>query len=246
LGLGVWLIARRGLVVVALALAGIGGVVAAAYALSARSVVTAAAVPVNASVIIAWSAGVLLAFGGALRALPGDADEGVLALLRARGVPVSAYVRGRVGGLVLVLALGVGGAVVVTDIATLSVAQPLLPAAKACVAALLYALSFAATLGPVSLAALGGRSRAGGYLALVAVLVLPEALTRWTAALLPRGWTELTSIPAALQAVQDGVMTPDAAGFAMARAVVALAAVVTVAVAVVHARIPRIEGGDAT
>jgi hypothetical protein len=202
-------------------------------------------VPIAASVIIAWTAGVMLAFAGALRAVPADADDGVLALLRARGVSATAYVRGRVTGLVIVLALIVGGAVAVADAATLSVARPVLPALQACAAALLYALAFAATLGPVCMAALGARSRSAGYLSLLAILLLPEAAARWTYALLPRGWHELTSIPAALEAVQQGVMAPQTAGFSMARAIAALAALTVVSIAVVHTRIPRIEGGGA-
>jgi hypothetical protein len=245
LRMGVWLIARRGLVVAALVLSGLGAIIAAGFALSSRSGVAAAAVPVHASVIVAWSAGVMVAFGGAIRAIPGDADDGILALLRVRGVPVSTYVRGRVGGLVLVLACAVGGAVLLTDVATLSIARPLLPAAQACAAALLYALAFAATLGPLSLAALGGRSRGWAYLTFVAVLVVPEAMAHWTALLLPRGWHELTSIPAALAAVQDGVMAPQSSGFAMARAIVGLAAIAVLSIAVVHTRIPRIDGGGA-
>jgi hypothetical protein len=245
LGLGMWLVVRRGLVVVALVLAGIGAIAAAAVALSSRGGAAAAAVPTHASVVIAWSAGVMVAFAGALRAIPSDADEGVLALLRARGVPVASYVRGRVSGLVAVLALAVGGAVAVADAATLSVARPVMPAAQACAGALLYALAFSATLGPLAMAALGARSRAAGYLAFLFVLVLPEVAARWTSTLLPRGWHELSSIPAALQAVQDGVLAPGTAGFAMARAIAALATLTVLSIAVVHMRIPRIEGGGA-
>jgi hypothetical protein len=243
LGLGVWLIARRGLVVVALGLALVCAVAAAAVVVARRSESTVAAVPTQAAVLIAWSAGVMVAFGGALRAIPSDTDEGVVALLRARGVPVSSYVRGRIGGLVLVLLFSVGGAVLVTDVATLSVARSLLPAARACAAAFVYVLAFAVTLGPLAMAALAARRRGAGYLAFLAVLVVPEVATRWTSALLPRGWHELTSIPAALAAVQSGVLAPQTAGLAMARALAALGAVAVLSLAVVHARIPHVDGG---
>ena len=240
---GVWLIARRGLVGVALGLAVIGAIVAVAVAVARRGGPAVTAVPTQAAMLVAWSAGVMVAFGGALRAIPGDADDGIVALLRARGVSVSSYVRGRVGGLVVVLAIGVGGAVLAADMATLALAPGLLPAAQACVAALVYSAAFAATLGPVAMAALAARTRAVGYMTFLAVLVLPEATARWTTALLPRGWHELTSIPAALAAIQEGVLAPESAGFAMARAIAALATIAIVSLAVVHARIPRADAG---
>ena len=60
-----------------------------------------------------------------------------------------------------------------------------------------------------------GAGATGGALALLAVLALPELLSPWTATpLLPRGWHELTSIPAALAAVRAGVMAPAATGAA--------------------------------
>jgi hypothetical protein len=203
------------------------------------------ALPTEAAAVIAWSAGVMVAFGGALRAVPSDADDGIVALLRSRGVGVASYVRGRVGGLVAVLALGVGGAVLAADLAVLSFAASLLPAAHACAAALVYSMAFAATLGPLAMATLAAKTRAVGYLTFLVVLVVPEVAARWSAGLLPRGWHELTSIPAALEAVRDGVLAPEQAGLAMARAAAGLAALVVLSLAVVHARIPRVEGGGA-
>jgi hypothetical protein len=245
LGLGVWLIARRALVVVALGLAVVAAIVAVGVAVARRGAPSAASIPTHASVLIAWSVGVMVAFGGAFRAIPSDADEGIVALLRARGVSVTSYVRGRVGGLVAVIALGVGGAVLAADVAALLAAPHAAPAAKAAAAALVYALAFAATLGPLAMATLAARTRGAGYLTFVAVLVVPEATARWTATLLPSGWHELTSIPAALEAVQAGVLAPMTEGFAMARAVAALAALAVLALAVVHTRIPRVDGGGA-
>jgi hypothetical protein len=69
------------------------------------------------------------------------------------------------------------------------------------------------------------------------VLVLPELFSRWTAAWLPRGWHELTSIPAALAAVRAGVAAPAAMGVPMARALAGLAAVVALSLLVIFARV---------
>jgi hypothetical protein len=106
------------------------------------------------------------------------------------------------------------------------------------VAALVYALAFAATVGPLAMAALGARTRSGGYMTLLAVLVAPELLAPWTRMLLPGGWYELTSIPAALEAVRRGVLSSRAAGEHTARAIVVLVAVIATSLVVVRARMP--------
>jgi hypothetical protein len=89
------------------------------------------------------------------------------------------------------------------------------------------------------MATLGARTRTGGYLALLGVLVVPELLAPWTSAFLPPGWRELTSIPAALDALGSGIASPARDWLAMARATAALAAVVTASLVVVAARLPR-------
>ncbi|MGH7271522.1 MAG: hypothetical protein ACREJ3_13920, partial [Polyangiaceae bacterium] len=101
-----------------------------------------------------------------------------------------------------------------------------------------YALVFAATLGPVTMAALGARTRARGYFTLLAVLVLPEVLAPWTLSLLPAGWDELASIPAALETVRRGIAVPGAASLHVVRALVGLTAVVAAALITVGARVP--------
>ena len=172
LALGTWLAARGALAGVGIALSilgALGSVVAAVAVAGAGG--AAVQLPLLESSVIAWGAGVMLAFGGALHAIRRDLEQGVVALVRARGASVGAYVRGRVGGLVVVLAVAVGGATLVAGIAATSVAHPAVAAARTSAAALVYALAFAGTLGPVAMAALGARTRAGGYLTLVAVLV---------------------------------------------------------------------------
>jgi hypothetical protein len=184
----------------------------------------------------------MLAFGAALRALRRDREQGILALVRARGASLEAYVRGRVGGLVLVLAATVGGATLVAALAATSVgtASPG-EQVRAGAGALAYALAFSATMGPIAMASLGARTRAGGYLTLLTVLVVPELLSPWTSALLPSDWRELTSIPAALDAVRAGVMGPIGAGVRAARALAGLGAVVAISLVVVAVRVGHAE-----
>jgi hypothetical protein len=160
-------------------------------------------------------------------------------------VSAAAYVRGRIAGLTIVLALAVGGATLAAGIAATAVVHPAGAALRESAAALVYALAFAFTLGPVAIAALGARTRAGGYLTLLAVLVLPEILESYTARILPPGWHELTSIPAALGALRAGVLTPHASASAL-RALAGLVAVVLISFAVALARVPRAENATGT
>jgi hypothetical protein len=247
LALGIWLACRGALASVAIGLAGLGALVAVGYCLLARHA-DVTHLPAKATLVIAWSAGVMLAFGSSLRAVARDWEEGIVALARVRGVRASRYMRGRLAGVVVVLALTVGGASLVASFAATAVAKAPLATARDGLAALVYALAFAATVGPVAVAALGTRSRVRGYLRFFAVLVLPELLARWTAAALPAGWQELTSIPAALAALLTGVdETSAAAALKMARAAVGLAAVAAIAVVLVQARTPRVSrAGDVT
>lgn len=235
LALGAWLAARGTLARVALAVTGLEALGAIVFAVAVGAH-RATEVPTASAIAIAWGGGIMLAFGAALRAVRSDHDEGVTALVRARGVAAGAYVRGRVGGLVLLLAAALGGAVLVADVAALAAGGGGWPVARSGLEALVYVLAFAAAVGPVAMAALGARTRAGGYLTLLAVLALPELLAPWTADLLPRGWGELTSIPAALAALRIGVAHPAAAGAHAARAAAGLAAVVAVSMLVVAAR----------
>jgi hypothetical protein len=235
LALGVWLAARGGLATIGVVLAAVGALACLAVGLALRGqggdgARAADALPVVASSAIAWGAGATLAFGGALRSLHRDKDEGVLALARARGATAAQYVTARTTGLVVLLVLAVGGATLVASFAALAVAGGSLRTVRHAAGAVAYALAFAATMGPVAMATLGSRSRPGGYLAFLAIVALPELLAPWTASLLPAGWHELTSIPAALAAIRSGVAEPLAHGSALARALAGLCAVVAVAV----------------
>jgi hypothetical protein len=251
LALGVWLASRGVLAVAGMVLAALGALasIGVAIVIARRGGHGAVQLPTIASAVIAWSAGVSLAFGAALRAIRRDRTDGIVALVRARGGSLGAYARGRVGGLVVILAIAVGGATLVAGVAAMSAAAPASAsesgrAALAACAALVYALAFAAVVGPVAMAALGTRTRAGGYFSLLAVLVLPELLAPWTRALLPSGWGELASIPAALAAVRNGVAAPDLAGAPAARALAELLAVAALSLAVVRARSSPPEGEE--
>jgi hypothetical protein len=109
LALGAWLATRGAIAAVGLALAALGAAasIVAAFVLAHRGAHGASRLPTLASEAISWSAGVMLAFGAGLRAIDRDRQQGVLAFVRARGASVADYVRGRVGGLVAVLALSV-------------------------------------------------------------------------------------------------------------------------------------------
>ncbi len=96
----------------------------------------------------------------------------------------------------------------------------------------------------MAIAALGARTRVGGYLSLLAVLAVPELLAGFTRRLLPAGWHELTSIPAALAAVRAGVAHPVLAGAHAARGLAGLLAVVALALLVVAVRVRASEGED--
>lgn len=248
LAFGTWLATRGVIARAAIGLAGMGAVagVVAAAVVAHRGGHGAAQLPTVASSAIAWSAGVMLAFGGALRAMWRDREEGVLALVRARGAGAGPYVRGRIGGVVALVAIAVGGATLAASLAavTAAPAQDALRTARASLGAVAYALAFAATVGPVAMAALGARSRAGGYLTLLTVIVLPEMLSSWTSSLLPEGWHELTSIPAALAALRSAVTSPAAMGAHGARAAAGLASVAAASIAIVRLRVPRADAGE--
>jgi len=246
LALGTWLATRGPLAAFSFIVAALGtaAAIVGAFAMGRHGGGTSR-VPTLTAEGISWCAGVTLAFGAALRAVERDREQGVLALVRARGVGVGAYVRGRVGGLVLVLAAMVGGATLIAGLATTSMGASSMAAVRSWAGALAYAVAFAATLGPVAMASLGTGSRAGGYFTLLTVLVLPELVSPWTSALLPRGWHELTSIPAALDAVRTGVSAPLDSGARGARAIAALAAVIAVSVVVVGAQVARTEAEQA-
>src|SRR5947199_7910282 len=141
------------------------GAIAAALALarSAAPRPPLAELASAASSALAWGAGILVAFAAAAQALRRDAQDGVRALVRARGGSIAAYARGRVIGLAIVLAIVVGGGTLVSGAIAVLVAARFGAAASATqglIASFAYAIAFAIVIAPLSLAALGARNRA--------------------------------------------------------------------------------------
>jgi hypothetical protein len=217
------------------------GMIVAAFVLSRHGGRALAQLPSVASSALAWGAGILLAFSSSAHALRRDREQGIRALVRARGGSAASYLWGRVAGLFLVLALVVVGGTMLTGVAATALASKgaWLKVARGSAASIVYALSFALVVAPVALAALGARSRAGGYVALVMILVVPQLFAGWTEELLPRGWEELTSIPAILTAVRGSIVAFD--GARLARALLAVAIVTIAATAIVRQQMARVD-----
>ena len=198
-------------------------------------------VPALTAGALAWGAGVLLAFAASVHALKQDRETGITALLRARGASIAGYVYSRVGGLTMLLVLVVAGGTLVAGLTATLVATRTglaLRTLQATGASLVYALAFAGTLGPLAMAALGARSRAGGYGWLLLVLVLPELIAPVTGPMMPTGWRELTSIPGALHGLRVALMPPGVDVWRAAKALFVLG-LVTVACLLVVRRAAR-------
>jgi hypothetical protein len=203
-----------------------------------------ASVPLLTSSALAWGAGTLLAFGASVHAFRRDRQQGMRALLAARGRSDGEYLASRILGLTQILAaLTAGGTVAAGAAASLAARSPSLAIRTIdCTgASVVFALAFAATLAPIALAALGARSRVGGYLALVAVLVIPEVLQNWSARVLPEGWAELTSIPGALMALRSSLLPDAFDALRFARAFAVLALLVVLSLLVVRRQLARFD-----
>jgi hypothetical protein len=239
LAFGVWLAARGPLARAAIVLSALGALasIAAAVAVARRGGAGATQLPVVVAFAESWGVGTLLAFASSVHALRRDREEGLVALARSRGISRMAFAWGRIGGLSVVMAAAVGLPTLVAALGATSTSHATAAVARSSLGAIVYALAFSAVIGPLAMAALGARTRAGGYLSLLAVLVLPELLSPLTASLLPGGWDELTSIPAALDALRLGAEAPSQHGEPMARAIVGLAGVVFVSFVVVASRL---------
>jgi hypothetical protein len=203
-----------------------------------------ASVPLVASSALAWGAGTLLAFAASVHAFRSDRDRGIRALIAARARSDGEYLWSRVLGLTRVLAaVTVGGTFIVGVSSALAArgGHLALRTLESTGAAIVFSLAFAATLAPVALATLGARSRVGGYLALVFVLVLPELLQGWVTSILPEGWGELASIPGALGALRASLLPWVADPLRFTRALAVLALVVALALLVVRGQLARFD-----
>jgi hypothetical protein len=227
---------------------GLSALVAVMVALLARTRAGsfAAHVPTFAAMAVAWSGGASIAIGSSVRALRRDLDQGIVALARLRGVGSLPYVYGRVYGLSAVVAMTVAGSALLVGLGTLSTSADPVGTLREIAAGIAYGLAFGLTIGPLAVATLGTGSRVGGYWIFLLVLAVPELLGRWTQGFLPTGWHELTSIPAALAAVSDGVRHGEAALWHAARAIAGLTALVAASFVIVWAHVERAESGGAS
>lgn len=234
-------LARRGVLAkVSLAVAALtvsGALVATATVARRSGAAALEQAPSLTAATLAWGAGVLFAFAVSVHVLKRDREGGVMALLRARGAPLGGYLVTRVGGLTAMLALVVAGGTLLVGVLAVALGTrggAALRATQGTAAALAYALAFAAVLGPLAMAALGARSRAGGYVTLLFVLVLPELLAPVAAAVLPYGLGEMASIPGALTALRVALMPPGVDGWRAGKALFVLAIVVAASLAAVR------------
>ena len=241
LALGLWL-ASRGLparlsllLTAAVAIAG----ASSAFWLVRHGAKTLVVVPTLTSYALTWGAGLSLAAAASVRVPCRDGETGVLYLVLARGATIGEYVRGRVGGLVVWTTCCTCAGTLVAIAATLTAARPTEPVLRASAGALAYTVAFGMTMGPVTMATLGARNRLRGYLALLLAVVVPELAAPWTERLLlPYGWRELASLPAALGALRAAALAPSD-GLRTARALAGLTAAVAVSLVVITARAAR-------
>ncbi len=240
LALGVYL-SRRGVLAtisIGIALLTVLGAIALTFLLAGRGErAPLERLPALTASGLAWGAGILVAFSASVQAMKRDREGGLTALLRARGASVASYVWTRVGGLTIVLAILVAGGTLLTGMVAMLLATRtgiVLRTAQGTLAAVAYAIAFSATLGPLAMAALGSRSRAGGYIWLLVILVLPELLSPLTSAILPNGWRELASIPGALHALCVALMPPGIDVWRGAKALFVIALVVAACLVVVR------------
>lgn len=206
----------------------------------ARDLDLLARLPVVGAGATAWGAGVLVAFAASSRALVRDEQQGIASLVASKGSSQAAYVVGRALGLALVLFALTAFSGLATSLAiAVSARHGMVALLQGTLASLVFSAAFALSVAPLSLAALGARSRAGGYFALVLVLVLPELFEGTLARLLPEGWGELIAVPSALAALASGLSPGTVDAPRVLRALVVLTFVVAGSLAVVRSQLSR-------
>lgn len=234
-------LARRGV----LPVASIGICVSTTFALSLITGVLASRgpdspahdVPLLASSALAWGGGFLLAFAASAHALRRDRAEGIRALFVARTTSLRGYLLGRVGGLAALIALCVAGGTLVCGLvgaagATRAASVPRMLQATG--AGVVFAIAFSAVVAPIAFAAVGARSRIGGYLFLIAIISLPEAVVGLLGSSLPEAIADVASIPSALGALRTALAPGTVDLWRAMRAIVALTFVVGFAMFIVR------------
>ncbi|MBX3233012.1 MAG: hypothetical protein KIT84_12650 [Labilithrix sp.] len=218
-------------------------IVAVAYATRGGSA-PAYAVPIVTSSAVAWGGGILLAFSASASALRRDRVEGVRELFVTRTTSLRGYIVARVGGLAALLVLVVAGGTALTG--TLAVlaslkAEGLPRTMQASAAAIAYAVGFAVVVAPVAFAALGARTRMTGYLFLLAVLLLPEAITSALEGRLPTELLEVLTIPSALASLRAAIAPGTSDVLRLLRATIALVAFGAAALVWIRRDLARLE-----
>lgn len=247
LGLGAALARRGPMAIVSLAICALTIVVACTVAISFAGRGEGAPahdVPIIASSALAWGGGFLLAFSAAASALQRDRAEGVRALFVTRTTSLRGYLLARVGGLAALLALVVAGGTALTGMSTILASLKLgaLPIAmQASAAAVAYGFAFSFVVAPVAFAALGARTRIGGYFYLLIILVLPEALTTLLGRSLPSEFLEVCAIPSALAALRSSLAPGTTDFFRFVRAVIALFLFISASMLWIRRELARME-----
>ncbi len=188
--------------------------------------------------LIWWGALVLIAFALSVRVLHRLRDDGLATFMQlrtGRNTAWQAYLFGMFGRLCAVAL----PPVLLVGVAALALA----PADHGriflmLVACLISTVVFAATLSSVAMAALGGRSRAGGYLRLFAILTIPELVG--SSLSLSKEMRGMTSISALLSTLVDSLSRGDVSKLIIA--VFILASVVAFAVGIIKLEWARVVG----
>ncbi|MBS2013822.1 MAG: hypothetical protein JST00_13115 [Deltaproteobacteria bacterium] len=194
-------------------------------------------IPILASSALAWGGGFLLAFAASAHAFRRDRTEGVRDLVLARTRSLRGYLVARVGGLAALVALLVAGGTLVCGLVAMVAAAKVAAVPRtlhATGAAVVFSIAFAAVVAPVAFAALGARSRIGGYVFLLALVTLPEVVVSGMGSAIPEGLAEVLSIPSALAALRSG-LAPGTMEIGRAlRALVAIGFFIALAIAFVR------------
>jgi len=101
-------------------------------------------------------------------------------------------------------------------------------------AGVVFSIAFSAVVAPIAFAALGARSRLGGYLFLIAVVSLPEVVVGMMGSTLPEAVADVLSIPSALSALRTSLAPGSVDLWRASRAIVALTFVVGLAMFLVR------------
>ena len=194
-------------------------------------------VPIVASGALGWGGGFLLAFAASAHALRKDRTDGIRELVTLRSRSLRGYLVARLGGLTALVALLVAGGTLLTGLVAIISATRIGEALRtfhATAAAFVFAIAFSVVVVPVAFAALGARSRLGGYVFFLGLVMLPELFVGAMGPSFPESLGDVLSIPSALAALRTGLAPGNVDIGRAARAIAALAVYVAIAIAFVR------------